>query len=171
MLNQVRLTLYSGCALLLILSTVLTLEAQSSRPPIDDETAFLHLFLTLRPSSGEKREMLLNRRKGFAHHIGLNDQRAEILCGCSRACARMLCTLDLLAPVSAASLRTDQCVLPSLGFCCILRQTLACTVGIAVRGLLPLSSGSSPSMPRCSKRCFQRQIVGAVVRSAFLIRT
>src|SRR5437763_9989683 len=35
-------------------------------------------------------------------------------CGCSRACARMRCTLDLLTPISAANLGTDQCVLPSV---------------------------------------------------------
>src|SRR6478609_2403216 len=75
----------------------------------------------------------------------------------------MRCTLDRLMPVSAASLRTDHCVLPSCGFCWTFRQILACTAGVAVRGLLPLCCGSNPSIPDSSKRCFQREIVGAVV--------
>jgi hypothetical protein len=84
-------------------------------------------------------------------------------CGCRRACASMRCTLDLLTPISAASLRTDQCVLPSCGFCCTFRHTLACTDGVANRGLLPLCFASSPSIPDSSNRCFQREIVRAVL--------
>ena len=79
------------------------------------------------------------------------------------------CTLDLLTPNSTANFRTDQCVLPSLGFCCTLRQTFACTTGVAVRGLLPLWRASKPSMPNSSNRCFQREIVGAVVCSVSLM--
>src|SRR3954451_1293287 len=81
----------------------------------------------------------------------------------------MRCTLDRLMPVSAASLRTDHCVLPSCGFCWTFRQILACTAGVAVRGLLPLCCGSNPSIPDSSKRCFQREIVGAVVCKLDLI--
>ena len=90
-------------------------------------------------------------------------------CGCSRACARMRCTLDLLTPISAANLGTDPCVLPSCGFCCTFRHTLACTAGVAVRGLLPLCCASSPSIPDSSNRCFHRAIVRAVVCRSRLI--
>jgi Transposase, Mutator family len=45
---------------------------------------------------------------------------------------------DVLTPISAACLRTDQWVLPSFGCCCPFRYILACTAGFAVRGLLPL---------------------------------
>src|SRR3954451_8500895 len=78
-------------------------------------------------------------------------------------------TLDLLTPISAANLRTDQWVLPSFGCCCTFRYILACTAGVAVRGLLPLCCASKPAIPNSSNRCFHRAIVGAVVCRAFLI--
>ena len=43
--------------------------------------------------------------------------------GFSWVWARIRCTVDLLSPNSLASLRQDQCVLPSPGFCCTRRIT------------------------------------------------
>ena len=50
--------------------------------------------------------------------------------------------------MSAASLRIDQWVLPSAGFCCTLRQTRACTAAVAVRGLLQPSKSVTPELAR-----------------------
>ena len=74
--------------------------------------------------------------------------------------------MDLLTPNSSLSLRTDQCVEPSFGFCCALRITRLCTAGVALRGLLPLCCPCSPSMPNCLKRPFHFDTVGALAPSA-----
>jgi hypothetical protein len=60
-------------------------------------------------------------------------------------------------------LADSECVPPSCGLRCTMRQIFACTAGVAVRGLLPLCCGSSPSIPASSKHCFQREMVLAVV--------
>jgi hypothetical protein len=54
-------------------------SAANSSPAIGDETAFLHLFLTLRGNNGEAPDHLLTRQKGFAHHIGLSEAQAATL--------------------------------------------------------------------------------------------
>ena len=77
--------------------------------------------------------------------------------------------MDLLSPSTLASLGHDQCVEPSLGFCCVLRAILACTFASATRGWLPLWRASSPATPASSNLCFQREIVAAVVCSEVLI--
>jgi hypothetical protein len=51
-------------------------------------------------------------------------------------CTQTRCTLDLLKPNSAAILRHDQWVDPSLGFCCVFRTILACMAAFATRGWL-----------------------------------
>jgi hypothetical protein len=45
-------------------------------------------------------------------------------------------------------------LLPSVGFCWARRVTLACTTGVARRGLLPPCRPCRPSMPSCSSRLF-----------------
>ena len=87
-------------------------------------------------------------------------------CGFSRACRQIRCTVDLLSPSASAILRQVQCVLPSGGLCIVLRSTRAWTEGVALRGSLPLYLGSKPVTPSCSKRRFQRAIVGREVRNS-----
>ena len=78
-------------------------------------------------------------------------------------------TLDLLRSVVALNLGTDHCVLPSCGFCCTFRHTFACTLGVAVRGLLSLCLGSSIAIPDFSNCSFQREILRDVVCNSRLI--
>jgi hypothetical protein len=71
----------------------------------------------------------------------------------------MRCTLDRLMPLFGGESTHTTLRTAVLRFL-LDRQMLACTAGVAVRGLLPLCCGSNPSIPDSSKRCFQREIVG-----------
>jgi len=51
------------------------------------------------------------------------------------------------------------------------RAMRACTWAVATRGWLPLWRGSRPAIPPCSKRRFQREMVGGVVRMLRMIST
>jgi hypothetical protein len=91
-------------------------------------------------------------------------------CGLILDCDQIRCTVDLLNPNAAAILGHDQCVLPSTGFCVVLRKTFACTASVTLRGLLPLCRPSRPAMPLFSNRAFHRAIVGREVFSSTSIR-
>lgn len=92
----------------------------------------------------------LMRRQVIKDNVNLLAQRARLIssdrrmsrCWCGvwhpRPCDKMRCTLDLLTPILAANLRTDQWVLRPFDFCCTFRHTLACTARVAVRARLPL---------------------------------